>query len=59
MYGLKSIDNVNTARVATFNKTYKMNEKRDKFMLKNTIDGAIFLPCQSRSCINTYYAHHI
>lgn len=47
MYGFKLIDNVNTARVATIAKTYKMNGTKDTFLLKNTIDGAIFPPCQS------------
>ncbi|KAK0156759.1 hypothetical protein PV328_012352 [Microctonus aethiopoides] len=65
MYGFKSIDNVNTARVATIAKTYKMNGTNDTFLLKNTIDGAIFPPCQSElyqhilrsSCIAHLWSH--
>lgn len=48
MYGFKRLKYVNEARTAMFQKTYKLLDKNDVFMLpKKSIDGSSLPPCKS------------
>lgn len=47
IYGFKKIQDVNEARVAAFNKTYKFDNKEQFPTVIKNIDGSTLPPCQS------------
>ncbi|KAK0076773.1 hypothetical protein PV325_004865 [Microctonus aethiopoides] len=62
MYGFQSIDDVHVARMATFTKAYKVNEKTDISSFKNKINGATFPLCKSElhhHILRTSYIAHL
>lgn len=61
MYGFKSINDVNMARVATFTKAYEQNLRTSVVTFKNKIDGATFPPSKSelhQHILRTSYIAH-
>lgn len=62
MYGFQKINEVNSARIASFMKAYKVTDKEEIFRLpKNNIDESALPPCQSELqqhfLRSTYIAH--